>query len=275
MTARRGRPRIRILSLLAFLMLAGTSAAWAGISPDSDRDELGECKRGYYALGQTCMPVELPNNARLDSTGHTWVCRSGFYLHDTQCLPVKIPAHAKLDGTGHGWACEKGYYIVENRCEIVCDRGFQRVGEKCVATAARAKVPDGAACKAGFTQLGDGTCAPECARGARWTGDHCDVLRVPANASLDKSGHTWACNSGYFLYGEGCGRVCDKGFIRDASDRCQPVAVPANATLDRSGHNWTCNTGFIAQDNACVPVPLDSPPPPHRHAASAKKEKTP
>src|SRR5690606_31769184 len=134
MTARRWFPRwLRSLPLLALLMLACTAGAWAATtSPDADRDELGECKRGYYALGQICIPLEMPENARLDSTGHAWVCRSGFYQSGAQCLSVKMPVHAKLDGTGHAWVCDKGFYRVDDHCEIVCERGFHNVGQKCV-----------------------------------------------------------------------------------------------------------------------------------------------
>lgn len=267
MTVRRRHPRwARIPTLLAFLMLAGAGAAWAAAnSPDADRDELGQCKRGYYALGQTCLPIEMPDNARLDSTGHAWVCRSGFHQNGNQCLPVKMPAHARLDATGHGWVCEKGFYIVEDRCEIVCDRGFHNKGGKCVPTAAPSHAVTGKS--APVSEVG------ECPRGSRASNGQCEPLRVPTHATLDKSGHEWTCAAGFFRYGEECHRVCDKGFYRDANDNCRPVAVPSNAMLDRSGHNWTCNTGFIVQDNGCVPVPLDAVPP--RKFGGAAKEKSP
>lgn len=269
MTVRRGHPRwIRILPLLALLMLAGAAASWAApTAPDADRDELGQCKRGYYALGQTCIPLELPENARLDSTGHAWVCRSGFYQSGAQCLPVKIPAHAKLDGTGHAWVCDKGFYLVENRCEIVCERGFHNVGQKC------APIPKPSHATAAISGArGDAT---GCPAGTRLNNGQCERLRPPAHASLDKSGHDWACDAGFFRYGEECRRVCNKGFYRDDKDFCQPVAVPPNAALDKSGHNWTCNVGFIAQDNGCVPVPLDTPPPRKFGSGGSAKEKPP
>ena len=60
MMVRRGHSRwTRILLLLALLMIAGITETWAAAtSPDADRDELGQCKRGYYTLGQTCIPLE-------------------------------------------------------------------------------------------------------------------------------------------------------------------------------------------------------------------------
>jgi len=268
MTVRRRLMRwLRIPPLLAVLTLACATGAWAAASsPDADRDELGQCKRGYYALGQTCIPLEMPENARLDSTGHAWVCRSGFYQSGTQCLPVKMPAHAKLDSTGHEWVCEKGFYRVGEQCEIVCGRGFHNVGQKCVPAPKPSHTPavSGAA-------RGD---AAECPAGTRGNNGQCERLRPPAHASLDKSGHDWACDAGFFRYGEECRRVCDKGFVRDANDSCRPVVVPSNATLDKSGHNWTCNLGFIAQDNACVPVPLDTAPP-RKFGSGGAKEKAP
>ena len=175
-----------------------------------------------------------------------------------------MPTHAKLDGTGHAWVCDKGFYLVEDHCEIVCERGFRNVDQKCVP------IPKPSHAAAGGAH-GDAT---ECPAGTRSNNGQCEKLRPPTHASLDKSGHDWACDAGFFRYGEECRRVCDKGFYRDDKDSCQPVVVPSNAALDKSGHNWSCNTGFIAQDNGCVPVPLDTTPP-RKLGNGRAKEKSP
>jgi hypothetical protein len=241
---------LRSLPLLAALTLLCAATLVDAASPDADRDELGQCKRGFYAMGQVCLPVEMPENARLDSTGHAWICRNGFYEAGKQCLPVKIPAHARLDTTGHAWVCEKGYYLVGEKCEIVCERGFHNQGETCVPTANPAHAP-----------AANIPSAPrECPRGTRDADGRCEKFSIPAHAALDKNGHEWACDTGFFRYGEECRRVCDTGFFRDETDTCRALVVPPNASLDRGGHNWTCNPGFIAQGESCVPVPLDTPP---------------
>src|SRR5262249_53424909 len=74
-----------------------------------------------------------------------------------------------------------------------------------------------------------------CDRGYRQIGNQCQLVLIPANASLDYYGHGWNCNKGY----------------RQVGNECQPVAIPSNASLDYYGHGWNCNKGYRQIGSGC------------------------
>jgi hypothetical protein len=102
----------------------------------------------------------------------------------------------------------------------MCERGFQRQGNGCVALV----IPENA------SLVGRGN-AWACNYGYRRQAQGCAAVVVPEHASLDKAGHAWACDAGYQQRGQTC--------IDDATARLQlqadqavnarPGAAPAPA----------------------------------------------
>jgi hypothetical protein len=78
----------------------------------------------------------------------------------------------------------------------------------------------------------------ECKRGYQRSGDACAAVNMPANATLDYTGHTWECKHGY----------------QRSGDACAVVNMPVNATLDYDGHAWECKHGYQRSGNACIVV---------------------
>ena len=75
----------------------------------------------------------------------------------------------------------------------------------------------------------------ECQDSYRRSGNACVIIDMPANASIDYSGHAWECQRSYYRLG----------------NACAVVNIPANATLDYSGHGWECEPGYRRAGNAC------------------------
>ena len=65
------------------------------------------CNKGFTRQGRECNAVDIPNNARLDFRGHNWVCNKGFTRQGRECNAVDIPNNARLDFRGHNWVCNK------------------------------------------------------------------------------------------------------------------------------------------------------------------------
>jgi uncharacterized protein YceK len=80
----------------------------------------------------------------------------------------------------------------------------------------------------------------ECKRGYRRSGKTCRVIDLPANATLDYDGHAWECKQGY----------------RQSGKTCRVVELPANAILDYTGHAWECKQGYRRSGKTCHVVDL-------------------
>jgi hypothetical protein len=55
------------------------------------------------------VPVEVPANAYLDSTGHGWKCERGFRPQGATCEPLVVPASAYIVYSGNDWTCVDGF----------------------------------------------------------------------------------------------------------------------------------------------------------------------
>ncbi len=80
----------------------------------------------------------------------------------------------------------------------------------------------------------------ECNRGYQRSGNECLVVKIPVNATLDYTGHAWECEQGYQRFG----------------DQCTTVDMPANATLDYTGHAWECKDGYRLSGSQCITVDM-------------------
>ena len=108
-----------------------------------------QCTWGYTSDNGQCLPVRIPDNAFLDSTGHDWECERGYKRSSDQCVAVQVPAHAYLDYFGHDWVCMRGYKHVGSQCSRIelpvhahldysgndweCNPGYQRAADTCQA----------------------------------------------------------------------------------------------------------------------------------------------
>src|SRR5579864_9168806 len=103
--------------------------------------------------------------------------------------PSVVPGSARADRYG--------------RSAWECPRGFQQLGETCVAI----KVPANAYLSAFGNEW-------ECNRGYLRIGERCAVVKVPDNAHLDEQPFApgWECDPGYLA----------------VNGACTPVRVPAN-----------------------------------------------
>jgi len=170
------------------------------------------CNRGYTQLGSQCVEVQMPTNAQLDYSGHSWTCKRGFSAVNGACEVVSLPPNAQLDYTGHAWACM---------------RGFVASAGGCIAVEMQPNA-----------QLDYTGHAWTCMRGFVASGAACNPVQIPANAQLDYTGHAWACQRGFSMSGGGC----------------SAVQIPLNAQLDYTGHAWTCIRGYRRAGDQCVPI---------------------
>jgi hypothetical protein len=106
------------------------------------------CLIGFWRRGTQCVPVEIPEHATLDLTGHNWMCERGFVRRAQACVAIPIPANASLAAQGNGWVCNYGFRRNANSCVAVvvpehaslvdagnawrCNPGFTQRGQVCL-----------------------------------------------------------------------------------------------------------------------------------------------
>lgn len=155
-----------------------------------------------------------------------------------------IPKNARVKIYGSGWECKRGY---------------QAVGEVCVAI----KVPSHA-----FLTISSHGNGWKCNWGYLKTDETCTAIKIPANAYLNSYGNKWKCNRGYRLDNDACvavkvpvngfylestygtGWECKRGY-RAHNDGCVELKVPMKAHIDYSGHGWDCNPPYIKNEKKC------------------------
>ena len=76
----------------------------------------GACAPGARAMGSTCVPFEVPENASMNFQGNGWVCNFGFQRFGDRCGPVIVPRNATMGPSGDIWACNSGYYEIRGIC---------------------------------------------------------------------------------------------------------------------------------------------------------------
>jgi hypothetical protein len=59
--------------------------------------------------GDSCVPVVVPTNAYLASSGRKWECERGFRKHDDACVALVLPTNAHIGFSGDDWNCDAGY----------------------------------------------------------------------------------------------------------------------------------------------------------------------
>jgi hypothetical protein len=106
------------------------------------------CLIGFWRRGGQCVPVDIPEHATLDLTGHNWTCERGFRREGQGCVAIPIPANASLGPRGNGWVCNHGYRRNANSCVTVvvpehasldeaghawkCNQGYTQRGQLCI-----------------------------------------------------------------------------------------------------------------------------------------------
>src|SRR3569832_1234124 len=69
-----------------------------------------DCLPGYDRQLQTCVRIEVPRNAYLDSQRNQWECNRGYRRTGKQSVAVKVPENAYAEDSvfGTGWQCSRG-----------------------------------------------------------------------------------------------------------------------------------------------------------------------
>jgi hypothetical protein len=78
------------------------------------------CDRGYRAFGESCVSIDIPENAYLVDAayGPGWRCERGYQAVAGACLPVQLPRSAHLDYSGNDWECDPPYRKRRDGCEL-------------------------------------------------------------------------------------------------------------------------------------------------------------
>ena len=195
-------------------------------------------------VDQSCVAVQVPPNAHLDSSRSGWKCSRGYRQVDEACAVVDVPANAFLKANGRDWECARGYSQVDQACVAI-------------------EVPENAY---PVDAYGRGW---QCDRGYREANGACVVVVIPSNAFLDSSGRAWRCGRGFQRTDESCVAVevpsngylgasgdrfeCTRGFRRKGNT-CAPIEVPGQAHLATSGRDWECDRGYRRSGDSCVAV---------------------
>jgi hypothetical protein len=91
------------------------------------------CDRGYVRRGQGCLAIPVPENAALTPEGKTWVCNYGFRRNANGCVAIVVPEYASLDDAGHAWRCNQGYTQRGQVCIDDATARLQAEADKAVA----------------------------------------------------------------------------------------------------------------------------------------------
>ncbi len=245
-------PLAAALFSLGFAFAPAASAQSVGPVPENAQaDSYGSgwsCEPGFQKQDQTCVEVDIPENAYLTKTtyGKGWDCSFGYLEKRGQCVAVQLPENAHLDSyTGDQWKCLRGYRENNGRCDLI-------------------EIPENA-----FLSDKDRQRGWECERGYVANGNRCDMLKVPENGYLTTNGDEWRCNRAFEKKGDACVAVkipenayfvdkdygrkwkCDRGFEKVGLG-CSPVKVPANAHLDWSGNGWECSRPYRRRNETCA-----------------------
>lgn len=81
-----------------------------------------ECNLGYRVDGDDCLAIDIPEHAYAtgQSYGSGWACRRGFeQVGRASCIPIEIPENAFLESAGYDWECDRGYRRGRTSCEAV------------------------------------------------------------------------------------------------------------------------------------------------------------
>ena len=107
------------------------------------------CNRGYNAVRNACVAVEIPANGHLadDVYGSGWECDRGYQRTGKTCALIKIPENAYLDTQGTDWKCERSYRKAHGTCtafttppnahidfsgnDWVCDQPYRKQNDSC------------------------------------------------------------------------------------------------------------------------------------------------
>jgi hypothetical protein len=74
--------------LLPYLLFSGLLIAASGA--DVPQNSAGrKCKRGFQQKAQACVPIEVPENGYLVSSGTRWQCNRGFRVSGQTCVAIR------------------------------------------------------------------------------------------------------------------------------------------------------------------------------------------
>ena len=106
------------------------------------------CLIGFWWRDGQCVPVAIPEHARLDLTGHNWMCERGFRRDGQGCVAIPVPENASLAPRGNGWVCNYGFRRNANSCVTIvvpehasldkagrawaCNQGYTQRGQVCI-----------------------------------------------------------------------------------------------------------------------------------------------
>ena len=180
-------------------------------------------------------------------------------------VPPQIASPDAQDDSQAGWLLRgRGQKRIANPFRTTPAPGTQRAQSKSQAGA--------------LPSIGSGTGLPNavvpqpqsesaCLTGYRRQGTECVAVEIPANATLDFTGHGWMCQRGFQRQGQGCVAlsvpqnasltgagntwVCNSGFRRQGPG-CVAIVVPEHASLDKTGHAWACDYGYTQRGQACI-----------------------
>jgi hypothetical protein len=228
------------------------------------------CNPGFIACGDRCV-VKLavgiagcPSQPCADPSTHncggTCVANSSPLTCGTSCTPCPAPdnGQATCDGSS---------------CGLVCNAGFFRCGDHCIASGMGCRVQP---CADPSKHNCNGQCVPN--DSVMTCGASCSPCLAPDNsqATCDGSSCGFVCNDGFFRCNDGCVpsgtscrigqcvpglHVCDGHCVPDESPltcgtACTPCPAPANGQASCNGTSCgiSCNDGFSRCGDECIPA---------------------
>lgn len=90
------------------------------------------CNYGYKKFGMSCVKINVPHNAYIDSSTNDWKCNPGFVKNGNLCSKILLPNNALLNIQKNGWVCNEGYIKDDNTCRKMTASQKQKYDEKLV-----------------------------------------------------------------------------------------------------------------------------------------------
>ena len=222
-----------------FLILNPTMSYGQTIPPNSTASpySLGgwKCDSGYKKTGNTCVEINVPQNASLSPYDYIdgWKCDFGYLKAGKSCDKIELPENASLNryDVSTGWKCNPGYKKSGSTC--------QKINIPQNASLSPYDYIDGWKCDFGYLK----------------TGKSCDKIEVPENASLNRYDRItgWKCNPYYKKAGSKCLAMNDAERLKfDLFNAQLEQAVKSRKA--RSLASQHCDTEPDTDSEVCVRV---------------------
>ena len=79
-------------------------------------ERFGALDERFAEDARTCVPVRVPENGYLDSSGRGWRCERGFVAANDTCTRLVVPPNAHIDFSGNNWDCNEPYRKTGGAC---------------------------------------------------------------------------------------------------------------------------------------------------------------